>query len=299
MSNQQSAIPATEHGGSAKPGGGSNQPELDSKLRHVRHILADYRRVIVAFSGGVDSTLLAKLARDILGREHALAVTADSPSLAREDLEETKRLASALDLEHLVIDTHEVERSSYRANSPARCYTCKHELFTELDALAFARKIPAILYGAIGDDQLSERPGGRAALEFGVRAPLQEAGLAKREVRELAHRMGLPNWDRPQNACLSSRIPHGLEVTEDKLQQIEAAERFLREQGFRQVRVRHLGGHARIEVDREEVSRFDDETLRQRMASAFARFGFSTVAVDQHGYRPGGANQSPTHEILL
>ncbi|MBI3319419.1 MAG: ATP-dependent sacrificial sulfur transferase LarE, partial [Candidatus Omnitrophica bacterium] len=252
----------------------SPQQVLEEKRKCAEAILEGFERVIVAFSGGVDSTLLAKLARDVLRTDRVLAVTADSPSLSRLDLEETKRLAGSLDLQHLVIQTNEVSQSSYRANTSARCYFCRHELFQALQELATARKIPVVLYGAIGDDRLDERPGQRAAVESGVRAPLQEAGLKKGEVRELARSLGLPNWDRPQNACLSSRIPHGLEVTEAKLSAIERAETLLLGLGFRQVRVRHLGTHARIEVGREEVDRFQDTALRQQVAEQLAGFGF-------------------------
>jgi len=245
----------------------------------------------VAFSGGVDSTLLAKLARDVLGREQVLAVTADSPSLAREDLAEACRLARVLDLEHCVVRTQEVSDPAYRRNAEGRCYVCKTTLFAELDVLARVHGIDTVLYGAIGEDQPLERPGQRAALERGVQAPLQDAGLMKWEVRELAKELGVPNWDRPQNACLSSRIPHGLEVTEEKLGQIERAETFLYSQGFRQVRVRHLGDRARVEVEPEAVSRFDDARLRQQTERHLRELGFTSVMIDPAGYHPGGADK--------
>ena len=277
----------------------STQPQLDEKLVLVKNMLAEFKRVVVAFSGGVDSTLLAKLARDVLGKPNALAVTADSPSLSRADLTEAKRLAAQLDLWHRVIETKEVGNPLYRANTEGRCFVCRQTLFTELEELAYDERIPVVLYGAIGDDLLSERPGQRAALQFGVRSPLQEAGLAKWDVRELARLLGIPNWDRPQNACLSSRIPHGHEVDERKLRQIEQAEAFLREQGFKQVRVRHLETHARIEVPCDEVGRFQDASLQRRTAEAFSRLGFLDVAVDWEGYRPGGADHTPSNEPML
>ena len=275
------------------------QERVKEKLHQVKETIAGFGRVIVAFSGGVDSTVLAVLAQEVLGRDHVLAVTADSPSLSRADLEEAVRLARQRRLRHLVIPTHEVADSAYRANTEARCYICKHTLFEELEELAKARQIPVVLYGAIGDDQPAERPGQQAALQFGVRAPLQEVGLAKWEIRELAKRLGLANWDRPQNACLSSRIPHGDEVNEQKLGQVERAEALLRAEGFRQVRVRHLGTHARIEVGRNEISRFQDACLCQEIARRFETLGFATIGVDRAGYRSGGADTTPSDEVLL
>lgn len=266
-------------------------PKLQNKLERARRSLAGFRRVVVAYSGGVDSTLVAKLARDVLGRDAVLAVTADSPSLAREDLDAAKAVAQALDLEHLVIRTDEVSDPSYQTNSPSRCYVCKRTLFEDLEPIAVRVSADAILYGAIGDDEATDRPGQRAAAEHRVRAPLQEAGLLKWDVRELARQLGLPNWDRPQNACLSSRIPHGQDVTEEKLGQIEAAEAFLRAQGFRQVRVRHLGVIARIEVEPEAVVRFDDPPLRADVDRALRAVGFASVSIDPRGYHPGGADR--------
>ena len=264
--------------------------QLAQKLNAVQETLRGFKRVLVAFSGGVDSTLLATLARQVLGKERVVSVTADSPSLAREDLAFAKQLAAELDLQHLVISTGEVSNPSYRANTEARCFFCKHELFEVLEDLARERQIPVVLYGAIGEDRIAERPGQRAALQFGVRAPLQEAAVSKGEVRELAQSIGLPNWDRPQNACLSSRIPHGMEVTEEKLRQVEAAERFVRAQGFRQVRVRHLGTRARIEVEPEAVPRFKDQGLRSKIECALRAMGFQEVFIDPVGYHPGGAS---------
>ncbi len=224
--------------------------------------------------------------------DKVLAITADSPSLAREDLEATRLLALELNVEHWIVPTREVEDPAYRANNPDRCYCCKRELFDELAVVAHEQNIPVVLYGAIGDDQRAERPGQQAAAEHGVRAPLQEVGLAKWEVRDLARHLGLSNWDRPQNACLASRIPHGQEVTEEKLKHIEAAEAVLRAQGFQQVRVRHLGSRARIEVEAEAVHRFNDPCLQDVVNRALQAIGFESVSIDPVGYRPGGANQT-------
>ena len=267
----------------------SDTLRLQEKSHAVQAILSTFERAIVAFSGGVDSTLLLSLALEALGPSNVLAVTADSPSLSHRDLEDARHLAYELRARHLVIDTDELDDPAYRANAANRCYLCKRTLFVELEELAQRLRIPVILYGAIGGDLLQERPGQRAAAERGVRAPLQEAGLEKWAVRELARRRGLSNWEMPQDACLSSRIPQGMAVTETKLRQIEQAEDVLVAMGFHQVRVRHFGNQARIEVAGNDLQRFEDAQLCQRVGQELERFGFSSVSVSR--YRSGGANR--------
>ncbi len=262
---------------------------LQHKLDQVRAELRALGRVAVAFSGGIDSTVLLALACETLGPDAVLAVTADSASLARAELANARRLAARLGVPHLVIATAETANPRYQANASDRCYICKQTLFEELEPLAAARGM-AIVYGAIGDDVAAARPGQQAAAERRVRAPLQSAGIEKWEVREAGQALGLPNWDTPQNACLASRIPHGQPVTEQKLGQVEDAEAFLRSRGFRQVRVRHLGEKARVEVEPGAIDRFRDEELFAATVARLHACGFQAIEIDPYGYRPGGAD---------
>jgi uncharacterized protein len=261
------------------------------KERALRRLLSDFPSVLVAFSGGVDSAYLAWLAHDEIG-DRALAVTADSASYPERHRAIALDVAQRFQLAHEIIHTDEMARPEYRANPANRCYYCKQELYTHLAAIAQARGVAVIADGNNADDRGDYRPGRQAAREFGVRSPLDEVGLTKAEIRELSRRAGLPTWDLPASACLSSRIPYHSEVTDEKLRMIERAEELLRDLGFRVCRVRHHDTVARIELGQDELSRALEPAVRDRLVSGFKDIGYKFVTLDLQGYRLGSLNES-------
>jgi uncharacterized protein len=267
--------------------------DLDSKAAALDARLAALGSVLVAYSGGVDSAFLAVTAARILG-PRTLCVTADSPSYPERHRDLAVTTARAFQLRHEMVSTSEVERPEYRANPANRCYYCKHELYTHLTAIAAARGFAAVVDGSNADDRGDYRPGRQAAREFGVLSPLDEAGLTKSEIRELARRAGMSTWDEPASACLSSRIPYGSEVTEDKLRTIEAAERVLRRLGFRIFRVRHHDAIARLELGRDEIARALDPDVAATLDRELRALGYAHVTLDLRGYRLGSLNEALT-----
>jgi uncharacterized protein len=269
---------------------------LSDKLNGLRALLRSYDYCLVAYSGGVDSVFLARVALDVLGAK-SLAAIADSPSLPRRELEEALAIAKQFEIPVRVVRTQEFQNPEYLANPNNRCYFCKHELFTELEPLARAEGFAVIAYGENASDIGDHRPGAKAAAEFQVRAPLKEAGLTKSDIRALSAQLGLPTADKPQMACLSSRIPYGEVVSPEKLLMIEQAENILRDLGFHDVRVRHhelkLGQLARIEVGTGEISGFLAEDLAGRVTTAIKAVGYLHVTLDLQGYRRGSLNESP------
>jgi uncharacterized protein len=267
------------------------EAELGRKEAALRSLLHDLPSILVAYSGGVDSAYLAYVATAVLGRR-AICVTADSPSYPDRHRQLAIRLARQFRFAHEIIHTGELQRPEYRANPANRCYFCKHELYTHLARIAADRAIAVIADGSNADDRGDYRPGRQAAREFGVRSPLDEVGLTKAEIRELARRGGLPTWNEPASACLSSRIPYFSEVTDDKLRMIERAESVLRDLGFEICRVRHHDTIARIELGREEVARALEPRMSEVIDREFRAIGYQHVTVDLRGYRLGSLNEA-------
>jgi uncharacterized protein len=265
--------------------------DLARKRDALHELLADLPGLIVAYSGGVDSGYLAYAATAALG-ERALCITADSPSYPDRHRSMALKLAREFGFRHEFVRTDETSRPDYRANPANRCYFCKHELYTHLVAVGRERGIPAIADGSNADDRGDYRPGRQAAREFGVRSPLDEVGLTKDEIRALSREAGLPTWDEPASACLSSRIPYFSEVTEDKLRMIEQAEEVLRELGFRVCRVRHHDTIARLEIGRDEMARVLDPEVADTIDRELRALGYQHVTIDLRGYRLGSLNDA-------
>lgn len=264
--------------------------ELQNKRVYLVDILSKMDRVIIAYSGGVDSAFLAAVANEVL-EDNALSVTAVSPSLAPSELEEAQSLAQDLGLNYRTINTNEIEREDYSANNPDRCFFCKDELYSHLIQFCGEENYNFVVNGTNVDDLGDYRPGLDAATQYGVRSPLVEANLEKKDIRVLSREMGLPTWDKPAQACLSSRIPYGTMVTVEALTTIAKAEKYLRGKGFKQLRVRHHENIARIEISAGDFDLLTSEPLRTEVPSYFKSLGYSYVTLDLEGFRSGSLNE--------
>lgn len=267
------------------------------KLEQLRTLFAEMEQAMIAYSGGVDSTLVAKIAYDVLG-DRAMAVTAVSPSLLPEELEDARIQAAEMGIAHKVVQTHEMDNPNYTSNPVNRCYFCKSELHDTLKPLATQLGYPYVVDGVNADDLRDYRPGIQAAKERGVRSPLAEVGVTKAEVRQLSQQLGLSWWDKPAQPCLSSRFPYGEEITVGKLQRVGRAERYLRQMGLKNLRVRSEGDTARIELPPEQIKEFVLTTDLQAIVSAFQSYGFIYVTLDLEGYRSGKLNQVLTQGAM-
>jgi pyridinium-3,5-biscarboxylic acid mononucleotide sulfurtransferase len=264
---------------------------LAEKYKKLQDILRQMQSVVVAFSGGVDSTFLLRMAKDVLGTEQVLALTATSPTYPQRELEESRALAAEMGVRHIEVESNELDIPGFAQNDRRRCYLCKLELFTVCRDKARDLGFEMILDGSNADDLLDYRPGREAAVELEVRSPLLEAGLTKNEIRYLSRELNLSTWYKQPFACLSSRFPYGTEITPERLQQVDRCETLLQRLRFHNYRVRYHGDTARIEVSVEEIARFADQALREEVVEEFRQAGFTYVSLDLAGYRTGSMNE--------
>ena len=267
-------------------------PTLEEKHRKLIELLKEMSGLAVAYSGGVDSTLLLRVAADVLGRDRVLAVTATSDLYPQRELEEARRLAADIGVRHLLIPTDELAMENFADNPPDRCYHCKLELFREVKRAAREHGIEQVADGTNADDEGDWRPGLRAAAELGVRSPLKEAGLTKNDIRSLSRQLGLPTWNKPPRACLASRFPYRQRITAAPHRQVAAAEDFLARLGLNQYRVRHHGALARIEVSPDDIHRLTQPQVRAKLVETFKRIGYIYITLDLEGYRTGSMNET-------
>lgn len=265
-------------------------PTILSKFEKLKNLLGEMGKVLVAFSGGVDSSFLLKVAIDVLG-ENVLAVIASSETYPEKERDEAVKLAKRLNVRYEVIQTKELENPDFAHNPPERCYFCKMELFSKLKDIAESEGIPHVLDGSNFEDTSDFRPGAKAAEELGVLSPLKEVGLVKQEIRQLSKYVDLPTWNKPSMACLSSRFPYFTEIEPESLKQVAQAEEFLKGLGFNQVRVRHHGQIARIEIEPQEFSKIVEKATKEKIINAFKKFGFIYIALDLAGFRSGSMNE--------